>query len=125
MSAVSYQLRQLTSIHDGPLYRVKNEVLSAVASTTAVFVYKVDTQAFSHYATVVDLENWPDSYEEALQESKSFYRQSMVQRDWAAIGDMNKDLGATIARLQSLATELSTIQGNLTIDRVVTIGAGG
>lgn len=124
MSIVTYKLHQATSIEAGPLYQVKNEVLEAVGSSAAVFVYKTDTKAFSHYATVADLEEWPDSYESAVQGSKDFYRQPSVTRGWKTIEEMNKDLAVTLARVRGLAQELGAVQGSVTIDRTITISGG-
>lgn len=124
MAVVTYQLRQQTSIQDGPLYRVNNTVVSAVGSSPAVFVYKTETKKFDHYATVADLEAWPDSYDEAVVFDKDFYCQPSVQRDWPTIQAMNDDLAVTVARVTRLAKQLSAVQGSVTIDRTVTITEG-
>lgn len=124
MAVVTYQLRQQTSVQDGPLYRVNNSITEAVGSSPAVFVYKTDTLAFDHYATVADLETWPDSYDQAIVLGAGFYRLSSVQRDWPTIQRMNEDLGLTVARVTGLAKQLSAVQGSVTIDRTVTITEG-
>lgn len=124
MSVVTYELHQITSIQDGLLYRVKNEVLVSIGSSPAVFVYKTDGQKFSHYAVVADMEQWPDTYDQAVVAGADFYRAVSVTRDWSTITEMNKDLDVTRARVQALAKELAAVQGSVVIDRTVVISGG-
>ncbi len=112
---VSFTLRQTTSLvdqaNDAPLYRVINQIVGAIGASPAVFVYKVATSAFEHYANAADMERWPDSREEALVRGLGFYRLDNVSRTWASLEDMYEDLDTTLRRVRSLANELSAQRG--------------
>jgi len=124
MAAVSFTLRQVTSIQTGPLYRVINTITAAVGASPAVFVYKTLNQMYDHYATAADMESYPDSLETAQQTGKEFYRQPLVQRDWATVTEMNADLAVTQSRIQMLASDMSRLQNGAVIDQTVVISAG-
>jgi hypothetical protein len=119
--SVSFSLRQITSVVDGPLYRVNNEVSTAVGASPAVFVFKTLTQTFSHYATVADLENYPDTYAQAASDDTAFYRQTSVTRDWETVELREADIALTKTRLQFLANELNTLQASLASDTTTVI----
>lgn len=122
--AMTIQLHQVTSILDGPLYRVKNEVLAAAGIDKAVFVYKTATQTFDHYALAADMELYPNTYEEAVQNSKVFYRRVSVQRDWPTTLLMRSDVEITQTRIQALLNAMAVVEGSLTIDITSTLSAG-
>lgn len=121
---VTFTLRQLTSIVDGTKYQVSNEVTAATDASTAVYVYKTATKLFSNYASAADMEQWPDSYEQAQVLGKPFYRLPQVVRTWDTLSQMNVDLSESVRRLQSLADELTAQHGAISIDRT-TVVAGG
>lgn len=110
---VSFSLSQNTTVIDGPLYRVNNEVSTASGASPAVFVFKTLTQEFSHYATVADLEAYPDTYAQAANDGAAFYRQTSVTRDWETVALREADLTLTKSRLQFLANELNALQDSL------------
>lgn len=119
--SVTVQLHQVTSIQPGPLYRVKNEVLSAQSIDTAMFVYKVSTQVFDHYAVVADMEQYPNTYAAAVQAGVDFYRQPSVTRDWATVTLMQEDLAITQARVQDLLNQMNALQGSIPSDTTITL----
>lgn len=119
--SVSFTLRQTTSIQAGPLYRVKNEVTSATGASAATFVYKTSTQEFSHIAMAADIEQYPDSYDTAFQDDVPFYRLTSVTRDWETISYAEGDLQVTRNRIQLLANDLNTLQGDFISDATVVI----
>ncbi len=118
---ISVNLNQVTSIQDGPLYRVKNEILEASGISKALFTYSTASQAFSNYATPADMEQWPESYEAAVQDAKTFYRLAYVQRDWTTIHEMNSDLVATRGRIQALIESMNELQGSIASDVTTTL----
>lgn len=119
--SISFDLRQITSVQTGPLYRVNNEITAAVDATTAVFVYKTETQVFSHYATVADLETYPDSRAQALTDGALYYRLASVTRDWSTVTEMEADVAETKSRLRYLASELNAVQAGVASDTTTTI----
>lgn len=121
---VSVQLHQVTSVQDGPAYRVKSEVLSAVGMQPEVFVYKTATQVFDHYATVADMELYPQTLQEAQLAALPFYRQASVQRDWPTASLMQSDLDMTQARVQDLVIQMASLEQNVVVDQTLTISSG-
>ena len=118
---VTFTLHQVTAIVDGPAYRVTNEVTAAQDASPAAFVFKTVNQAYSHYATAADMEQWPDSYDVATLTGKAFYRLPRLVRTWDTVVAMNVDLTATLRRLQLLATDLNARQDSLTVDRTTVV----
>lgn len=127
MSTVSLTLHQTstsTNVEGGASYLVTNVVTASFGVDKSVFVFKTDTGKFSHYATPADMEALPTSQEVAVADDALFYRQSSLARTWTTISEMNDDLSLTKSRLQSLAREVSKIQGSAIVDQVVEIRAG-
>ena len=118
---VSFTLRQVTTIVDGPKYQVVNEVTAAVDASTATYVFKTVNQEFSNYASAADMGRWPDSYEKAQVMGALFYRLPRLTRTWDTVEQMNADLDMSIRRLQFLADELTAQNGALEIDRTTTV----
>jgi hypothetical protein len=119
--AVSFSLRQITSVVTGPLYRVNNTVDAATDAPIQIFVFKTLTQVFSHYATVADLETYPDTYAEAVADDLAFYRLAEVERDWETIEEMESDVAMTQSRVQFLANELNAVQVGVPSDTTTLI----
>lgn len=124
--AVSLSLRQVTSVQPGPppLYVVENSIVAASGIDMAVFVYSTATQKFDHYATVADMEAYPNNLPDAQIQNLPFYREVSVTRQWTTVEDMQDDLSFTQSRLQLLATDLDTVQTGLVGDNTVVISAG-
>lgn len=120
----TFTLRQLTSIVDGNKYQVTNEVVEAVDASTGVYVFKTVNKEFSNYASAADVEQWPESYEQAQVLGKPFYRLPKLVRTWDTLSQMNVDLAESVRRLQSLADELSAQQGAIVIDRTTVVVGG-
>lgn len=123
--AVSFSLRQIRSVEEGPedspLYRVNNLVDDSTDAPPEVFVFKTLTQVFSHYATVADLEAYPDTYAQAVADDLAFYRLAEVQRDWETVAEQETDVTMTQARVQFLANELNALHGEIASDTTTVI----
>jgi hypothetical protein len=118
---VSFTLRQVTDIIDGPLYQVTNEVTAAADAQLETYVYKTSTQVFSYYATAADMSLWPNSYALAQLAGAAFYRMAVLVRAWDTVIQMNEDLDMSVSRLQLLADELNAQRGVLIIDRTTVV----
>lgn len=125
---VSLQLQQDTSIGgtpDKPLYVVTQTVSNPVNNDGGVFVYKTIDQTFNHFATVVDLEAWPLTYEAAVIAALDFYRLPTLQRGWSTIDEMQDDLTISQSRIRRMLEQLDALQGaNLPSSNVVVLSAG-
>lgn len=81
--AVSITLKQTQSITEDNLFRVLDEITDATDISTYVFVFTTETQAFSHVATVYDVEHIVDTtYEDAFAHGAEYYRLAAVQKDF-------------------------------------------
>lgn len=118
---VVFTLRQITSVLDGPIYRVRNEVTAAENASTSVFVYRTSTAEFDHYASARDMTLWPDSRAAAQTAGLEYYRQTFVQRDWESVTELVSDVNLSWERVQLLASELTEEAGLLTIDRTLVL----
>lgn len=98
---VSLTLVQTASVV-GMKFRVRDEITLSVDIDPAVFVFAVETQTFSHYATPADMESYPNTLAQATTNGKDFYRGPILERDWDFITDANVQKTATKARLQLL-----------------------
>ncbi len=121
MPTVVFDLHQVTTALDGPIYRVFQEITDAVNSSKAVFVYKTSTEEFDHIATIIDMRTWPDSYAQAVLDSADFYRLEEVTRDWLTVTLMVDDVNTGVVRVQLLASSLTDEDGLLEIDRTVVL----
>ena len=100
---------------------MNNSISAATDASPAVFVFKTLTQEFSHYATVLDLETYPDNYEDAVADDLAFYRLAEVQRDWETVAEQETDVTMTQARVQFLANELNALHGEIASDTTTVI----
>ena len=116
-------LHQVTSILDGPLYHVKNEITAFAGIDPNAFVFRVSDSAFDHYATSADYSVYPTTRDAAIAAGLGFYRQSKVERDWPNVAAMNLDLCTTQSRLQQLVRDWNTINGTAVIDQTVTLSS--
>lgn len=121
MPVISYQLHQVTSVQEGPLYRVFQEILAATNSEKEVYVYKTSTAEFDHIATIHDMRTWPTTRAAAQTAGLEYYRQLSVQRDWSTVELMVADVNLGVTRVQLLASSLTDEQGLLEIDRTLTL----
>lgn len=118
---VSFTLHQVSTIEAGPLYKVKNEVTASTGASPNVFVYKTATQAYSHIAMVADMEQYPDTYDSALQDGAMFYRLPSVTREWETTLLASGDIDVTKNRLQLLANDMNRLQGSFIADDTTVI----
>jgi hypothetical protein len=121
MPTVTFDLHQVTTALDGPVYRVFQEITDAVNSSKAVFVFKTLTQEYSHIATIMDMRTYPDSYAQAVLDGADFYRLEEVTRDWLTVSLMVDDVNTGVIRVQLLASSLTDEEGLLEIDRTVVL----
>jgi len=81
--AVSITLKQTQSIQPDNLFRVIDEVTASTDISKYIFVFTAETQAFSHVATVYDIEHIVDTtYAAVLISGAEYYRLAVVQKDY-------------------------------------------
>lgn len=82
---VHIEMRQIRTLEEGPVYRVKNKILYATGIQPEVFVFTVVDEEFSHVAYPYDMENVPVGRDAGAQVGNNFYRASEVTRDYDTI----------------------------------------
>jgi len=95
-------LRQTKTIDPGPLYVVKNEIISSTDIQPELFVHEVQTGAFSHVATVWDIQHYPTTEAEAIAESLPYYLSATGTRSYSVLRDAVLFEGYVVGRLRSL-----------------------
>lgn len=119
--ASSITLRQKTEITTENTFRVTDEVTAATGIGSAVFVFKVSDSSFSHYATVADMVNYPDSKDAAKTEGVGFYRQTIAVRDWSSIETANLQKQTSQDRVNILLLEWDRYLADFVADETVVI----
>jgi hypothetical protein len=101
--AVSITVKQTQSIETGNIFRVLDEVTASVDIAPEVFVFTTETQAFSHVATVYDIEHIVDTtYEDAVTSGAEYYRLDTVEKDFATQVKAEAFAAYTLARIRTL-----------------------
>jgi hypothetical protein len=112
--SVSLTLEQVQSIIDdgsgGVLYEVKNTVVASENLTLFCFVFSVDTQAYSHPATVRDLETFPENRGDAVTAGLEYYRQPSATKSYALLVDAINFASVVRGRLRVLPEEVERVR---------------
>ena len=104
--AVSITLKQTQSITEENLFRVLDEVTAAADISASIFVFTTETQAFSHVATVYDIEHLTyTSYAEAFAAGAEYYRLDEVQKDFESQATAESFASYTQARTRTLVDD--------------------
>jgi hypothetical protein len=72
-----------TTPSGAPTYKVKATVASASGVSYKLFVYKTVDQSFSHPASVLDVETYPDELTTAQTGNALFYRTNTMEKTFA------------------------------------------
>ena len=95
---------------DTVFYRVACEVPATEGIDLALFAFKTEDDSYGHPATVRDLELFPDSKNEAVNNGLDYYRLASVTRDFDAMVDAIAFSTNVRTRLQYLANDLPITQ---------------
>lgn len=99
----SLTLRQTQSLVAGNLFRVLDEITTTTDISQYAFVFTTETQAFSHVATVYDLEHIADTtYADAFAHGAEYYRLTTVQKDYPNQVKAEAFAAYTKSRLETL-----------------------
>lgn len=101
--AVSITVKQTQSVETGNLFRVLDEITTSTDIAPEVFVFTTETQAFSHVATVYDIEHITDTaYEDAVTSGAEYYRLDSVEKDFETQVQAEAFASYTLARIRTL-----------------------
>jgi len=108
--SVKIEIHQVRSVVEGPLYRVNTSVVHAIGIDRGIFVFRMDTQEFSHVATTWDMENYPDNLAEAQATPFEFYRQTSCVKDYEDAEVATQFAAYTRSRIDWLAKQYAIMQ---------------
>jgi hypothetical protein len=84
-------------------FRVTNLVTATIGPPLALFVYDVPDDTFSHIASIIDIESYPESRNDALSAGLEFYRRPDVQKDFQSLSDATSFAEGVRGQLEALA----------------------
>jgi len=108
--SVRIEVHQSRTVDEGPVFKVDTKVTYASGIAREIFVFKTDTQDFSHVATVYDMETYPADYDTAVGDAVDYYR-----KDQAIVGYSSEQTAVdaadyTLSRIDSLARQYNTFK---------------
>ena len=112
--SVSITLQQVNSTYNDednqPVYKSENEISASEGIPLALFVFAVSDDSYSHVASTHDLETYPTSRAEAVNESVDYYRLSQVTREFDSIADAQAFALHVRSRLQFLSNDYPAVK---------------
>lgn len=90
----------------GPLYQVKFEIPASEESPLTLFVFDVVDDAYSHPATLYDIEAFPETKEAAISAGLDCYRQNNVTRQFDELTKALDFVSVVRRRLRHTMAEL-------------------
>lgn len=96
------------------LYQVSYKVVASENLPLALFTFKVEPDEYSHPSTVYDLDAYPESRNEAINQGLEFYRAAEVVRQFEDLTDAIQFASVTRSRLTALTSALPQTQAEFT-----------
>jgi hypothetical protein len=114
--SVSLTLEQVQTVKDdgsgGVLYEVKNTIVATEELTLFLFVYNVETEEYSHPATVRDLETFPENRGDAVAAGLEYYRQPSATKSYALLIDAINFASVVRGRMRALPAQVEGVREN-------------
>ena len=105
MTTITLKLTRTIIAGDaGDAYRVLAEIVATEGVPLTLFVNTVEPDAYSHIATMTDLQSWPESREEAINLGLDYYRRLDARRDFTTVTDALHFIRVVREQLNYLAT---------------------
>jgi len=109
--SVRVDLKQTKTIEPGPVYRVTNLVTYAQDIPSKIFVFNTDTQLFEHVATLWDLQNYPLTQTEAINNAIAYYLASECYGDYTNIQSALNFTASIFSRVEGLVRDYAEANG--------------
>lgn len=109
--SVRIDLKQTKTIEVGPVYRVLNQVTYAHEIPNTIFVFNTETQLFEHVATLWDLQNYPFTRTEAVNNSIEYYLASECARGYEDIQAALDFTASVFSRVEWLVRDYAEANG--------------
>lgn len=112
--SVSITLEQTNSTYNDednqPVYQSENKVSASEGIPLALFVFTVSNDSYSHVASTHDLETYPTSRAEAVNDGVDYYRLPQVTREFDNITDAQAFALHVRSRLQFLSNDYPAVK---------------
>jgi len=100
--SIHLDLKQTKIIEPDSVFCVENEVTYAHGIVPEIFIHNTETEVFEHVATVYDLENYPDSRTEAIDEQSPYYRKATAFKEFETVQTAENFTEYTYNRVRAL-----------------------
>jgi hypothetical protein len=90
------------------LFQTTTTVTESLGIQPQVFVFRTVDETYSHVATVSDMDWWPNTYAEALEDGKNFYRLAECVVSFEEVDTADEFASYTLTRLDLLTASYST-----------------
>jgi hypothetical protein len=100
---VQIDIHQERSVVVGPLYRISTQTVYSYGISPDIFVHDVETDSFSHVATVWDIINVRDNKTLAENNLEPYYRKASAVVDYSDQTTATDAAEYTVGRVESLA----------------------
>lgn len=102
-------LKEVSTLEDSQ-FKVTFTVTNAANIEAALFTYNTGDDTFSHPATVFDIEDYPTTKAQAVEDNLAFYRANAVTRYFNNVDAANDFKEDVRARIQFVLNEFSKTQ---------------
>lgn len=89
-------------VREGERWCVTLDVARSYGVPRELFVFRLDSQSYSHPCVADDVDRWPTTPGDAEAQGVGFYRQSSVSRDFATPREMSEFVTFIRGRLQAV-----------------------
>jgi hypothetical protein len=104
------QTRDTIDVNGVTQYRVNNTVVATEGLPLQLFVNRVEPDAYSHIATVTDIQDYPADRNEAINAGLDFYRRPDATKTYSQVGDANHFAHVVREQLTYLVSAYSSVE---------------
>lgn len=104
------QDRTLVDVGGVTKFQVANEVIATEGVPLALFVNKVEPDAYSHIATVTDIQNYPDDRDTAINLGLDYYRRPDATKSYTLVSEALNFMAVVSNQLNYLVAAYASVE---------------
>jgi len=104
------QDRTLVDVGGVTQFQVANEVIATEGVPLALFVNKVEPDAYSHIATVTDIQNYPDDRDTAINLGLDYYRRPDATKSYTLVSEALNFMAVVSNQLNYLVAAYASVE---------------
>ena len=104
------QDRTLVDVGGVTQFQVANEIIATEGVPLALFVNKVEPDAYSHIATVTDIQNYPDDRDTAINLGLDYYRRPDATKSYALVSEALNFMAVVSNQLNYLVAAYASVE---------------